>query len=188
MGVPSLPEIHTPRLLLRPFRPADAAAVAELCADRDIAATTLLIPHPYGVEDARSWISRQAGSCAEGRSADFAVTLREAGKLVGAVGLRLEPEHGRAELGYWIGKPHWNRGYATEAARAAVSFGFRTLRLHRIHAHHMAGNPASGEVLLKVGMRYEGHLRQHVLKWDRFEDIYLYGILRTDWDLGPETD
>lgn len=184
----TLPEIYTPRLLLRPFRPGDAAVVTGLCADRDIAATTLHIPHPYRLEDAQEWISGRAESFAAGRTADFAVALRDGGPPVGAVGLRLEPDHGRAELGFWIGKPYWNRGYATEAAGAAVSFGFRTLRLHRIHAHHMAENPASGEVLLKVGMRYEGHLRQHVLKWDRFEDILVYGILRTDWDLGPETD
>jgi RimJ/RimL family protein N-acetyltransferase len=162
--------------------------VADLCSEREIAATTLLIPHPYKLADAKIWISGRGPAFAEGRSADFAIALREGGKLLGAVGLRLDTENKRAELGYWIGKPYWNRGYATEAARAAVAYGFRTLRLHRIHAHHMGGNPSSGEVLLKVGMRYEGHVRQHLLKWGRFEDLFLYGLLRTDWDLDPETD
>jgi RimJ/RimL family protein N-acetyltransferase len=182
------PELLTPRLRLRPFRANDARAVAALCAEREIAATTLLIPHPYGLGDAKAWIAGHAPAFAEGKRVDFAVALRAEGTLVGAAGLRLEPDHNRAELGYWIGKAHWNMGFATEAARAVLGFGFRICRLHRIYAHHMASNPASGEVLLKLGMRYEGRVRQHVLKWDRYEDILIFGILRPEWNGGPESD
>ena len=182
------PDILTPRPRLRPFRASDARAVAALCRDREIAATTLLIPHPYRLSHAREWIAGHAEQFSSGKRADYAVTLRAEETLVGAVGLRLEPDHRRAELGYWIGKTHWNRGYATEAARAAMGFGFRHYRLHRIYAHHMASNPASGEVLLKLGMRYEGRVRQHIVKWDRYEDVLIYGMLRSEWNGGPETD
>jgi RimJ/RimL family protein N-acetyltransferase len=92
----------------------------------------------------------------------------------------LECEHDRAELGYWIGKPFWGRGYATEAARALVQYGFDTLGLHRIYARHLTRNPASGRVLHKIGMTHEGYRRKHEKKWGIYEDDKLYGILRDD--------
>jgi RimJ/RimL family protein N-acetyltransferase len=95
--------------------------------------------------------------------------------------LEIEPAHRRAELGYWIGVPHWSRGYATEAARAALHYGFETLQLERIFASHFRHNPASGRVLKKLGMRHEGCLRAHILKWGEFVDLEAYGLLRSEF-------
>ena len=92
----------------------------------------------------------------------------------------MEPPHRRAELGYWVARPFWNQGYASEGARALVRFGFAELGLHRVSAHHYSRNPASGKVMQKIGMRFEGLLRQHVFKWGVFEDIEMYGILAGD--------
>ena len=86
-------------------------------------------------------------------------------------------EFNQAELGYWIGKPYWNKCYASEAAKAILRFGFKELNLHRIHAHHLSRNPASGKVLQKIGMQHEGCLRHHIRKWGKFEDMEMYGIL-----------
>ncbi len=72
--------------------------------------------------------------------------------------------------------------YVTEAARAVINFGFEKLSLHRIQATHFGNNPASGRVMQKVGMLYEGCRRQHTLKWGEYRDIKLYGILRYDWE------
>lgn len=173
------PEIRTKRLLLRPFRPEDARAVQHLAGAREIADTTLHIPHPYKDGMAEEWIGTHAGAWERNEMATFAVTTSADG-LVGAVSLRLRPEHARAELGYWIGTPFWGRGYATEAAGALVRFGFETLDLNRIHATHLTRNPASGEVMRKIGMRHEGTLRQHVRKWNQLEDLALYAILRRE--------
>ncbi len=172
------PVLTTERLLLRPFSPEDAPEVARLCADRTIASTTLQIPHPYTLEDARSFIRTQDEAWAQGTGAVFAVTLRNTGELLGAIGLHLEREHRRAELGYWIGTAHWNLGYATESVKAVVHFGFEDLGLHRIHAHHFGRNPSSGRVLLKAGFEAEGTLRGHVFKWGIYEDCRLYGLVR----------
>ena len=98
--------------------------------------------------------------------------------MIGAVGLRIEREDQRAELGYWIGRPYWNQGYCTEAARAVLDFGFEQLGLNRIYASHFTRNPASGRVMQKLGMTHEGRLRQHVRKWDAFEDVEVYAVLR----------
>ena len=96
----------------------------------------------------------------------------------------IEPEHRQAELGFWIGRDWWGQGYAREAARAVLRFGFETLELNRISAHHLVRNPASGRVLLAIGMQREGVLRQRVRKWGKYEDVVLYAVLRADPDGG----
>ena len=77
-----------------------------------------------------------------------------------------------------LGRPFWGRGYATEAARAVIEYGFSVLNLHRIYAMHFSRNPASGRVMEKCGMVHEGRFREHVRKWGVFEDVDLRGILR----------
>jgi len=175
------PTLTTERLLLRPFSPADAADVRRLAGQREVAANTLTIPHPYEEGMADEWIATHAGQFARGAGAVFAVVERDSGLLVGAIGLSIAADHARAELGYWVGKPYWGRGYCTEAARAVLGYAFGDLGLHRVHAHHFARNPASGRVMRKVGMTREGCLRGHVRKWGVFEDLESYGILREEW-------
>jgi [ribosomal protein S5]-alanine N-acetyltransferase len=180
------PTLRTPRLALRPFTARDAADVRRLAGDRAVADTTLNIPHPYEIELAEAWIATHTGGEQAGTSRVFAITLADTGELVGAIGLTIDRRFDRAELGYWIGPGFWNRGYCTEAARAVVAHGFAALGLHRIHATHLTRNPASGRVMQKVGMTHEGRARDHVRKWDRFEDIERYGILAGEW--APDDD
>ena len=176
-----VPTIQTERLVLGRFKPDEAPELQRLAGAREIADTTLVIPHPYHLAHAESFITRQAEAAAEGQELIFALHRLEDGQLVGCASLReIDLEHLQAELGYWIGVPHWNRGYATEAAQAVLNLGFERLTLNRIYAHHMARNPASGRVLERIGMRCEGVLRQRVRKWGRFEDVVLYAILREE--------
>jgi ribosomal-protein-alanine N-acetyltransferase len=175
------PTIHTDRLTLRPFEMSDASAVAAFCADKDIAANTLFIPHPYALADAEAWLQNHQETFDGGRDIQFAVTLNSTGELIGAMGLVIEQAHDRAELGYWIGRPHWNKGYASEAARAALDYGFDVAGLNRIAAYHFLRNPASGRVLQNAGLRYEGLLRQHIKKWGQYEDCAFYALIRSDY-------
>lgn len=170
--------LETTRLKLRPYSHDDIAELVTLIGAREVAATTLRIPHPYTEKDAHEFIAMLH----DDSECRFAVTLRDDGQLIGGIGLRLAPQHRHAELGYWLGVPYWGRGYATEAAREMLRYGFEDLRLHRIFASHFKNNPASGRVLRKLGMRYEGCQREHIRKWDQFLDSELYGILRQDWD------
>lgn len=176
----TLPELQTERLILRPFILTDAADVQRLAGDRDIASTTQDIPHPYEDGMAQEWISTHREKFEQGELVTLAVTLRDDGALAGAISLTINKTHERAELGYWVGKPYWNRGYCTEAARALLRYGFEQLHLNRIVGHHIRRNPSSGRVMQKLGMKYEGCLRHHVKKWDEFEDMECYGILRSD--------
>ena len=181
MDMKQQPTLKTNRLILRPFEMADAKEVQRLAGDRAIADTTLEIPHPYEDGMAETWISTHREKFDAGEMVHFGIILLETRVLIGAMGLIVVQRFERAELGYWIGKPYWRNGYCTEAGRAVLGYGFTVLNLNRIHAHHFQRNPASGRVLQKLGMVHEGYARQHIKKWDNFEDIVLYGILKSEW-------
>ena len=177
----STPEILTARLLLRRFCFSDVAAVQQLAGDPAVAEMTLSIPHPYPDGAAEAWIAGQEPDRVAGVREVFAIVERTQGELVGAIGLAIRSEHSRAELGYWIGRPYWGRGYATEAARAMLSYAFESLGLNRVHACHFARNPASGRVMAKAGMRQEGCQRGHIMRGGQVEDLVLYGVTRNMW-------
>lgn len=176
------PVLETRRLILRPFAASDAADVQRLAGDREIADTTLNIPHPYEDGMAEEWIATHRPRFEEGKLCNFAITLRDSGDLIGAMGLVITRRFDHAELGYWMGKPYWGKGFCTEAGRAVIEYGFTHLGLHRIHASYMARNPASGRVMRKLGMKQEGVLRGHVKKWDKYEDLILFAIVKPEWE------
>lgn len=171
------PPLETARLILRPFVAADTTLVQTFAGAREIADTTLAIPHPYPDGAAAAWIATHQPAWEAGTSVTYAITFQDTGSLIGAVGVTIVKAHALAELGYWVAVPYWNHGYCTEAARAVVTFGFDALGLHRIQARHLTRNPPSGRVMQKIGMRQEGVLRHAIRKWDRFEDVALYGLL-----------
>jgi ribosomal-protein-alanine N-acetyltransferase len=171
-------KLETPRLVLRSYTEADIPELVPLVGAREVAATTLRIPHPYTEQDGRQFLKLTK----EFGRVWLAVTLRGDGRQIGGVGLIFDDQHRHAELGYWLGVPYWGEGYATEAGKEMLRYGFEDLHLHRIFASHFKHNPASGRVLRKLGMRYEGCQREHLKKWDRFIDSELYGILRREWE------
>lgn len=138
-------------LRLRPFSMEDVDEVTMLAGERDMASTTLMIPHPYDKSMAEAWIQSHQSRLATGEGIVFAITLKDNDQLAGSIGLGIEKKHQQAALGYWIGKPYWNKGYATEAAGLVIKFGFLTLGLNRIHASHLVRNPGSGRVMKKMG-------------------------------------
>ncbi len=177
-----IPTIETERLILRPFSIADATEVMRLAGDRAIADTTTNIPHPYKEGMADQWISKHAETFENDRGIAWAITRKADSALLGAISLMGMVKGHQAELGYWIGKPYWKKGYCTEAGRAVLRYAFRELELCRVHASHFTRNPASGRVMQKIGMRHEGCRRQHVKKWDKTEDLELYGVLKHEWE------
>ena len=177
------PVLNTARLVLRPFTPEDATLLARLAGKHRVADTTASIPHPYSPEQALADIQKFNHEFQTGVGAYFAIALREAPQaLIGCVLLKLiDRKNEQAELGYWIDEEETGKGYATEAARAVLDYGFKALNLHRISACHMTRNPASGRVLARVGMQQEGHLRQAAKKWDVFEDLLVWAVLRDEF-------
>jgi RimJ/RimL family protein N-acetyltransferase len=151
------PRIETERLVLRPPTPQDVMRIAPIINDADIARMTTRIPHPYGVADAEAFITRQATLDAA-RDRTLQVETRE-GELIGAVGAHLN-EGVFPEIGYWIARAHWGKGYATEAATAIRDWTVRAFGVRALIAGHFADNAASGQVLVKCGFLYTGEVQQ----------------------------
>jgi RimJ/RimL family protein N-acetyltransferase len=179
--VTEMPVLVTDRLRLRPLRKDDLERFAELASAPEVYATTLNLPRPYTVECARDFIKFQRDAWAEGVGLQLMIAERESDQPVGTLGLNIERRMDRGELGYWVGVPYWNRGYATEASSAIAGYGFEHLGLVRIWAGHFVGNEASGRVQQKIGMKREGLLRQHYKKDGAYLDDVLYAVLKDEF-------
>lgn len=112
----------------------------------------------------------------------LATTLRESGQLIGNCGIRINnPELREANIGYELNSHFWGKGYATEAARAILQFGFSELGMHRIYANALAINKGSARVLEKLGMRLEAREVEKELIKGQWQDSLIYAILDREW-------
>lgn len=150
------PVITTPRLRLRKPRRSDANRIAEYCADLDVARMTTRIPHPYNLADANDFLDRQDAKDPDSE-ATFVIDHPEDG-LMGLISFFRNGD-GNSEIGYWLGRPHWGQGYATEAADRALIWASRDWGRRFVVAGHAGDNPASGQVLCKVGFLYTGEVK-----------------------------
>jgi RimJ/RimL family protein N-acetyltransferase len=142
--------IATQRLLLRPFRPTDGREFTRLAGDWAVASMTSDIPHPLTERQACAWLK-------PGRNEmRFAIELD--GRLIGGAGY-YRRRSGTAELGFWLGREWWDRGYATEATRAVLKHGFEVERLPGFTSSHFVDNNASAGVLRKLGFEPMGRCR-----------------------------
>jgi RimJ/RimL family protein N-acetyltransferase len=143
---------RTERLLLRPGWAEDAPALARAIADEQVVRNLATAPWPYVLEDAEAFLA----SPRDPAMPSFLITERTDGepRIIGSCGLVRRPS-GAVELGYWIGRAHWGKGFATEASRALIEIA-RTLKLSRLEASHFLDNPASGRVLEKLGFKPTG--------------------------------
>jgi RimJ/RimL family protein N-acetyltransferase len=146
----SIPVLETKRLALRAARLEDAKAVAALANDRRIAENTARIPYPYKLADAEQFI---AGANKKGEAA-YLITLRD-GTIIGACGLMFHYDD-TPEIGYWLGVPYWNKGYATEALHALIDYAFTDLTHDAVQAGARVTNPTSRRVLEKCGFQWTG--------------------------------
>ncbi|MGK7369659.1 MAG: GNAT family N-acetyltransferase, partial [Candidatus Halalkalibacterium sp. M3_1C_030] len=166
--------METERLLLRPFKAGDAPAIQNLAGSVEIARNTF-IPHPYKEGMAEEFIDQSKMKAESGEWANFAVILKKEDILIGSIGYKdIDSKHNRAELGYWIGKPYWGKGYATEAVVKLIQFGFEHLKLHRVYATPFGSNTASQKVLEKAGMKKEGSLKDHIYHFGEYHDLFIY--------------
>jgi RimJ/RimL family protein N-acetyltransferase len=151
------PVIETRRLLLRAPAPQDVARIASLGGDRDIARMTLRMPHPFALKDAEDFVVNVAGQ--DPKTANTFLIEHEDAGPVGVLGM-FRGEDRAPEVGYWIGKPFWGRGFATEALEGALVWARKRWAKRALVAGHFADNPASGRVLEKAGFLYTGEVRR----------------------------
>ena len=172
--------LESDALLMRPLEASDIDEIAALVDAPEIAANTF-VPRPYPEDAASEFVRLARERWKHDEAYVFAIVDKSSSRFVGCMGIHPAPAHNRAEVGYWIGKPYWGKGLATGALRLLIGFGFDVLKLNRIEAGHFDYNPASGRVLLKANMRYEGERRGFVLHRDQYKDVHWYAILREDY-------
>jgi RimJ/RimL family protein N-acetyltransferase len=178
-------ELTTERLLLRPFVESDFEAVHAYASDPEVCRYVSFGPNTE--EDTRAFLERAVAQWQQDSPVDYAwaVTRRDQAALIGSCGLHLHAGATyQASLGYVYHRDVWGQGYGTEAARAVVGFGFRELGLHRVYAYYFVPNVGSGRIMEKLGMRYEGCLREATCKDGKWYDLLAYGILEREWHPG----
>lgn len=146
------PVLVTERLVMRPPHATDAEDLAAIANNRRVAEMLARMPHPYGVTEAKDFIARSAE---RNDGCIYALTLGASGRLIGCAGL--EDRGAGLELGYWLGQPFWNKGYATEAAHALVDLAFRATDADAVMAACRVSNMASRRVIQKCGFQLAGH-------------------------------
>ena len=171
------------RLKFRPFALADASHFSELVSHPDVQKTDLCFDGKIGIEQAQDMMQCYQLAWDDQSALFFAIRLRGNDRLIGSISLMMTPAYNRAELGFWLGRQYWSQGYGTEAACAILGFGFHELNVQRIHAQHLSNNPGSGQIMQKIGMKYEGCLRQHVCRGEEWFDMHQYGLVRHEYDL-----
>jgi RimJ/RimL family protein N-acetyltransferase len=181
--------ILTERLRLRPFVRGDVDAVYSYRNRADVA--QYLFDQPMSHEECAEAVrsrSVQTSFAVEGDKILLAVERPDEGRVIGEVSLiwRSTTDQ-QAEIGYILHPDAQGQGFATEAARAVLAFGFDVVGVHRIFARCAAANLASARVMTRLGMRLEAHFREHTLVKGRWDEELLYAILRSEWLLpgGP---
>ncbi len=154
-----VPALGAARLVLNAPRDADRDAVTTYAGDLSVSRWLVRVPHSYTAEDADHFLTTIAPS-----HACFAIRETADGPLIGVVGISPVADEGAdvGLLGYWLAPPYWGRGYATEAAGAAVAHAFDTLGLARLHSGYLSGNTASARILSKLGFLPTGRS----VKWN----------------------
>jgi ribosomal-protein-alanine N-acetyltransferase len=167
---------------LRPFDDSDAKGLFEYASNPNVTRFTLWDAH-RSLDDTRAFVSDYARSrYLEGVPEPLGIELKEAGRLVGALGCYWASRRDRCmELGYWVAEPYWGQGVAVEAARALLRHVFAAYEVERVQAHYIEGNHASGRVMEKLGLAFEGVRRHALFHRGRFWDLYHYAALRDEW-------
>jgi len=178
-------ELSTERLHLRKFKIEDAKHFSNLLKDKEVASTTLMLPFPCTQQDAIDIIKKYQDEQKLQKSIRWVITIRGTAHMIGGIRLVPNATFNSAELGFWIGKDYWKKGFTHEAASAVLSFGFSELKINRCEAHAMTENISSIKLLKKLGFNREGLHPQLVKKWGEYKDVFTFGLLRSNFTTSP---
>jgi len=173
-------QLSTERLTIGKFRSEDWTAVLEYTSDQQV--MEFMPDGVFQEKEAKAFVSQNMGDHAE----KFAVRLIEGDKLIGHIVFHQWHGDSTYEIGWVFHPAHYNKGYATEAAKAVVHYAFEELRAHRVIATCQPENMASYRIMEKIGMRREAHFRKcipaHYKKGTGWWDEYFYAILEEEWN------
>ncbi|MGG1661801.1 GNAT family N-acetyltransferase [Brevibacillus sp. NRS-1366] len=176
-------QMTSERLLLRPMQLNDAPFLFGFWSDPMV--TKHMNVSFTDVSQAQQMIELLQGLFTENKAIRWTILLKHSNEVIGSCGFNyLDYENERAEIGYDLGYPYWGKGYAPEAIRALISFGFESLRLNRVEAKVEPENLNSIKVLKKLRFVEEGKLRQYEKSKGEFVDLIMFSLLRTEWTEG----
>jgi ribosomal-protein-alanine N-acetyltransferase len=172
--------IESERLLLRKLTINDAPDIYEYASDVEVSKFTTWENHGI-IDDTYTFLNMVLQNYENDHPSDWGIVYKDTNKVIGTCGwVYLNEVHHRAEIGYALSRNYWNQGLITEAVRTSLSFGFNELDLNRIEARCMAENVGSERVMQKVGMHYEGLIREQMFVKGRYVNLNLYAILKSD--------
>ncbi len=181
-------KLTTKRLILRPLKNSDAKSIFENINDIEVTKWLLVVPYPYKLKDAKDWVKHNKEKWKKRKKENyiFGIELKKEKEVIGGISLnKVDKFQGKASVGYWLGKKYWNKGYGSEALKSILDFAFKKLKLRRIEAEVFVGNPSSGKLLEKFGVKREGLKRKACrCKADsKVKDEYIYGLLKEEYKL-----
>lgn len=177
-----LPTLETKRMILRKLRMEDVPDVHAYASDPEVSRHVAWDTH-RSMEDSRTFVGSVIEQYNNGLVSTWGIAEKESGRVIGTCGfVYWNIDHGRSEIGYAIGRDYWGRGMMSEAARAMLKFGFGRMGLNRIEARCEVDNIASARVMEKIGMSYEGILREQMFVKGSYRDLKMYAILKREWD------
>jgi ribosomal-protein-alanine N-acetyltransferase len=176
-----LPSLETDRLILRRLNRHDAKDMFAYTSDPEISRFTTWNAH-QSLDDALRFIEFNLNKQREKQEHEWAIVHKRQRRMIGTCGyVWWKPQHHLAEIAYAISREYWGQGLMTEALHATLRFGFERMELNRVEARCMTDNIASERVMQKVGMKYEGTLREQLYAKGKFHDLKLYAILRREY-------
>ncbi|NLM21557.1 MAG: GNAT family N-acetyltransferase [Peptococcaceae bacterium] len=175
------PQLETERLILRKLTLQDADDIFAYGSDPEVSRFMTWETHK-SIEEARSFINIILDKYEKDEAGEWGIVLKSTGKLIGSVGIpRYDLKNKSAEIGYVLSRKYWGQGIMPEAVSRVLQFAFEEMGLNRIESCHSLPNEKSGRVMQKVGMSFEGVIREKIFAKNKYWDVKQYAILRSDW-------
>lgn len=171
--------IETTRLIIRDLVMEDWVDIHVYASNPKV--TEHMIWGPNNEDETKSYVKQQIENqqAVDRTDFEFAVLLKDSNQLIGGCGIYIKELN--AEIGYCFNPEYWRKGYASEASKALLKLAFEEFKVHRVYATCRPGNIGSANVLSKIGMKKEGHLREHLWTKGKFHDSYLFSILENEY-------
>lgn len=177
-----MPVLDTERLRIRKLTMHDASDIFAYSQDPQVARHVLWDAH-RSIGESRAYLRYMLRKYRMNEPASWGIEWKATGQIIGTIGFMwIQSDNAAAEVGYSLSRTFWGKGIMTEALKAVIDYGFCNLNLNRIEAIHEVDNPASGAVMRKSGMQFEGTLRQKLWNKGKFVDVHMYAIVKDDYN------
>lgn len=173
-------DIITDDLRLRKCELRDIPECFELAKNSNITKYVMWKPHE-SIADTEEFLGSLISGYSDGTGRTWAICDKKTDSFMGLIGFaKVSERNSSGEIGYWLGEQYQNLGYMTQALKAVIEFGFKKAGMHRITAGHIAQNLASGRVMIKAGMNYEGLFREAAKKDGKYYDVLQFAIINKE--------